>query len=94
MLTQERLKELLHYDPETGVFTWLESAGKKMNGRIAGTHASKNYISIGVSHKRYLAHRLAWLYVYGKFPDGILDHLHGGAPAVGGMGRNGRARAR
>ena len=74
-LTQKRLKELLHYDPDTGRFTWLQITSTRVKvGSVAGTrHTGTGYIYIGVDGKRYKAHRLAWLYVYGAFPS-IVDH--------------------
>ena len=72
-LTQERLKELLSYDPETGVFTWLTKRGKGEAGAIAGSPHNMGYVRIGIGGKAYLAHRLAWLYVHGHMPSEI-DH--------------------
>lgn len=75
-LTQERLKELLHYDPDTGVFTWLNPTRKNMGiGDIAGTVGTWGYRSIGVDKVTYYAHRLVWLYVYGYFPEHDVDHI-------------------
>jgi len=82
MITQAELKELLHYDKDTGVFTWLvaKRKGSKV-GDIAGCISQKmkckQYIQIGVNGKYYLAHRLAWLYVYGSFPKNEIDHKDG-----------------
>lgn len=73
MLTQERLKELLHYDPLTGVFTWKGSSRRGWNGRIAGSIDHKGYIVINLGQV-YKAHRLAWLYTYGVWPSSQLDH--------------------
>ena len=72
-LTQSRLKELLSYDPETGVFVWL--VGAKFKGKIAGTDCY-GYWQIRINRKNYRAHRLAWLYVYGEFPNADLDHIN------------------
>lgn len=73
MLTQERLKELLEYNPETGVFTWLNKPCKNMeSGKVAGTNID-GYILISIDYKKYLAHRLVWFYVYGYWPEEI-DH--------------------
>ena len=75
MLTQDELKALLDYDSETGVFTW-KRIGKfhKQQGKEAGTLDIDGSIRIQLNGRRYLAHRLAWLYQYGCFPPNLLDH--------------------
>jgi hypothetical protein len=75
-LTQELLKELLSYDPDTGIFTNLTQRGKVKKGAVAGSKYSNGYIYIEVDYKRYRAHRLAWLYVYGEFPANQIDHIN------------------
>ena len=76
-LTQERLKELLSYDPETGLFSNLTRRGVRApKGGVAGTKNHKGYIAILIDKKIYLAHRLAWLYVYGEFPEKTIDHIN------------------
>jgi len=75
VLTQERLKELLHYNPETGIFIWLISKAKWLKaGDIAGCIRSDGYISIRSDGRSYYAHRLAWLYMEGRWPSEI-DHI-------------------
>lgn len=76
-LTAARLRELLHYDPETGVFTNRVVRPRTVLGAVAGGHDSYGYITISVDVRRYLAHRLAWLYVYGEWPSKNLDHING-----------------
>ena len=78
MITQKELKELLHYDPGTGVFVWknIITANQKKNGDVAGGYDDKGYIKIRINYKHYLAHRLAWLYVYGEWPSKHLDHIN------------------
>ena len=75
MLTQGRLKELLSYDPETGVFIRKIAASNRVHvGAIAGTISGGGYVYICVDGHSYRAHRLAWLYTYGTFPPDKLDH--------------------
>lgn len=77
-LTQERLKELLHYDPGTGLFTWLvcKTNATKV-GDVAGSVEKKGYVVISIVNQRYKAHRLAWLYMTGKWPLDQIDHING-----------------
>jgi hypothetical protein len=78
MITQKELKQFLHYDQNTGIFTWIKKSGQKpIIGNIAGSTLLGGYIAIRLKNKRYLAHRLAWLYVYGKFPKNKIDHING-----------------
>jgi hypothetical protein len=72
-ITQEYLKSRLSYNPDTGVFTWLN--GQK-SGKIAGNLKRQGYIKINICLVYYAAHRLAWLYVYGRHP-GEIDHING-----------------
>ena len=75
-LTQKRLKELLHYNPSTGVFTWLiRRGGTAKIGTIAGSKCKRGYVAIAIDLKLYRAHRLAWLYVYGYLPEHGIDHI-------------------
>jgi len=76
MLTQERLKELLSYDPETGAFTWLLSPGPKRKGEQAGSQHHSGYRFVKLDGKMYAEHRIAFLYVHGYFPEGDVDHIN------------------
>lgn len=72
-LTQDRLKELMKYDPETGVFTALvRTGGRVVPGTVLGT-LKDGYVRISVDGKLYYAHRLAFLYMTGVMPDEV-DH--------------------
>lgn len=76
-LTAEQLKQLLSYDAETGVFTWCVSPSRSVKtGDIAGAQDDKGYLSIGLKGQIYKAHRLAWLYSHGEWPDGLIDHIN------------------
>lgn len=76
-LTQERLKEVLDYNPETGEFYWKAQVSSRAKaGCKAGWVNSIGYRQIWVSGKPYFAHRLAWLYVYGYFPENDIDHIN------------------
>ncbi len=76
-LTQERLKEILEYDQNTGIFLWKEKISKKVIvGEIAGYLESRGYWEICIFGRKYKAHRIAWLYVYGNFPTNQIDHIN------------------
>lgn len=77
-MTRERLMELLSYDPATGRFCWIEGA-RKRGSRYAmvGHNTGKGYLQAILDRKPYLLHRLAWMYMYGHFPNGNLDHING-----------------
>lgn len=84
-LTQSYLREILHYDPDTGDFTWLVPRAQKKAGDKAGrlyVHKTSKerrwgYIEIGIDNKIYRAHRLAWLYMTGSWPEALIDHKDG-----------------
>jgi hypothetical protein len=76
-LTQARLRELLHYEPETGLWTWLLSPTNCVRaGAEAGSINVHGYWVIKILGKLYYAHRLAWLYVHGYFPPELIDHIN------------------
>ncbi len=75
-LTLDRLHEVLHYDPETGIWTWLITLSPRSPaGNLAcKTKHDTGYHRISIDGHRYKAHRLAWLYMTGKWPDRQIDH--------------------
>lgn len=75
MLTQERLKEVLTYDPETGNF-YRNSPISRWSSSPAGS-TTKGRIYIFIDKKLHLAHRLAFLYMTGSFPKNQVDHING-----------------
>lgn len=75
MLTQERLKEVLSYNPTTGVFVRKASRNGWPVGGIAGNVDKNGYVIVRIGSKAYKAHRLAWLYVNGRWPKDQIDHI-------------------
>ena len=77
-LSASRLREVLNYDPETGIFVWIVNKGTRAKaGNVAGSPTSKGYIEIQIDGKEYLAHRLAFLWMKGAFPIQQVDHENG-----------------
>src|SRR3990167_3456923 len=77
-LTTERLREVLHYDPETGECTWLSSPKNRARaGRVAGSIMKIGYREISIDGRHYLAHRLVFFYMTGKWPADQVDHKNG-----------------
>lgn len=73
-LSQSRLQEVLHYNPVTGDFTWLERRPGISVDALAGSISSKGYRRIYVDNRQYKAHHLAWLYMTGQWPKCQVDH--------------------
>jgi hypothetical protein len=74
-LTVQRLRELLAYDPETGVFTWLVTkSSRAVKGSVAGSINGEGYRQIQLDGAMYAAHHLAWFYVKGGWPTEQIDH--------------------
>ena len=71
----EELRRLVNYDTETGIFTWLAQRQRVSAGDVAGSRNASGYWSIMIDYRGYLAHRLAWFYMYGEWPE-ALDHIN------------------
>lgn len=76
-LQAERLRELLAYNHDTGVFTWRVRRGPSRAGSVAGSKQSNGYLHIMIDGRDYKAHRLAWLHVHGSWPVEHIDHING-----------------
>jgi hypothetical protein len=77
ILTQEKLKTLLQYDPDTGVLIWRTKPSRGVKaGRIAGTPTSEGYIALQINKQKMYAHRAIWLYVHGVWPSEEIDHIN------------------
>lgn len=75
-ITQDNLKSILHYNPETGVFTRLKNSRRSdLLNKPAGS-INKGYVMIKINRVRYSAHRLAWLYMTGALPSSHVDHIN------------------
>lgn len=76
-MTLDRLKELVHYEPETGHFTWRISSSVARPGERAGGGHGLGYRAMGLDYKKYLEHVLAWFYMTGEWPSSEIDHING-----------------
>jgi len=74
-MSLERARELFFYDDEVGALRWKKSTTARIRvGEIAGCVSGGEYVRITADGKLYLAHRLTWFVVYGRWPTGIIDH--------------------
>lgn len=77
-LTQKRLKELLYYNPQFGIFVWIKNKGPRAPvGSMPGTLHHAGYLRIKIDGHLYASHRLAFLYMEGRFPPLFVDHING-----------------
>ncbi len=76
MLTQAELKTIVNYNQDTGIFTWIKPRKHVIVGTQAGSLDKDGYLIITINQKSYRAHRLAWFYIYGYFPE-MVDHING-----------------
>ena len=76
MITQERLKEFVKYNPVIGKFTWVANKARGSIGAEAGAIDDRKYKHLQIDNKQYLVHRLIWLYMTGCFPRNEIDHIN------------------
>lgn len=76
--TPEQVRKYLSYNPSTGTFTRRIGTGKGAHiGAVAGQLTKAGYTTISVCGRRHFAHRLAFAYMLGRYPEGIVDHKNG-----------------
>ena len=77
-LSHELLKNLLHYEPDAGVFTWKVSPAQCVpKGSVAGTIMKIGYCAVKIQGTNYRAQRLAFFYMMGRWPSRDIDHIDG-----------------
>jgi hypothetical protein len=76
MIKRERLMEIVSYDTETGDFTYRINKGIRKAGMKAGSLMTDGYWRLRLDGHEYRAHRLAWLYAYGVWPEMNIDHMN------------------
>lgn len=82
-MTPDQLREAVDYNPETGEFTWRRRPDRSVqwNGRHAGKQTGwrdhNGYIIVNINDRHWRAHRLAWLYMMGEWPEHDIDHING-----------------
>lgn len=76
-VTVDRLRELLTYQPETGILVWRVKYGNVDAGSVAGTLSSTGYLTVGIDGEKFRVHRVAWALWTGKWPVQTIDHMDG-----------------
>jgi hypothetical protein len=79
LLTYERAREMLHYNPQTGVLKWQKN--RRMGPKLAGKHAGfvdgNGRLMIQLDMEIYHSGRVIWLWMMGHWPFGLVDHCDG-----------------
>lgn len=74
-ISLNELKEVLHYEPKTGIWTWLKRISIRITvGKSAGSGKKDDYVRIRIYNQNYQAHVLAWFYMTGEWPKKLIDH--------------------
>ena len=74
--TIKRLRDLIDYDPKTGIMRWKVCKASRINiGDIITGKMKLGHLRVGIDGQRYLAHRIAWFHYYGKWPTKHIDHI-------------------
>lgn len=76
-ISESRLKEMLHYDPVSGVFTWKVDRSRTKAGCIAASKTGKGYLTVMIDGKRHSLHRLAFIFMGEPEPPEFVDHING-----------------
>jgi hypothetical protein len=76
-ITQDRMRSAVSYNPNTGVFVRLHERMNRSIGKPTGSLTALGYIIIGIYGGKYYAHRLAWFWVHGEWPESLVDHIDG-----------------
>lgn len=76
-ITAEEVRATLNYDPESGMFTWRKHRPPRGRiGKSAGCYRPDGYLVISFRGIGYMAHRLAWLWMTGEWPQHQIDHMN------------------
>jgi hypothetical protein len=77
-MTQQLAQDALSYDADSGVFRWKVSRCNSVPaGSVAGAIGPDGYVRIKIGLRSWAAHRLVWMYVYGRWPVNHIDHING-----------------
>lgn len=77
-ISPKELQNILHYNPKTGIFIWLNPTSSRHKSFDTAGHYDKNgYVLISINREIYRAHRLAFFYMTGVWPSKSIDHMNG-----------------